>query len=389
MTTELRAFRLQVSDETLRDLAARLERTRWPDLPATTTWPDGCDPRQLRAFLSYWSTQFDWRGFEAHANRWPQFVTTIDGADIHFFHLGSRPDVGVLAGSTRPDDTVPLLLLHGWPGSFVEFFPLLELLMKPAAGPRFEIVIPSLPGFGFSRRSPEGRMGLARTADMLARLMRVLGYEQFVVQGGDFGAGVGSAPALRHPKRVRGLHLNYLPGSYRPPPDADGNRTAEENAYFDLVAGWADREGAYSHLHRTRPHALSLGLTDSPAGLAAWILEKFASWADCEGDLGRLPRELLAANLTLYWASGSLASSIEFYRDVAQQPFHLRAGERVLPPTAVARFPREIPLPPRSWVRRGYNLVRWTEQPRGGHFAALEQPALLAADLRQFVAALS
>ncbi len=388
MTTELRPFRIAVPDETLADLAARLERTRLPDLLATSTWADGCDGAQFRTFLDYWRTKFDWRAVEARVNRWPQFLTAIDGAQIHFFHVGAGNELHVIRHGEPDRQAVPLLLLHGWPGSFVEFLEIAELLTTERDGLRFELVIPSLPGFGFSRRAATGPMGLFRTADIFARLMRALGYEQFFVQGGDFGAGVGSALALRHPERVRGLHLNYLPGSYRPALAPGETPTAEERAYLEYAAGWADKEGAYSHLHRTRPQALSVGLTDSPAGLAAWILEKSAAWADCGGDIGTLPQETLAANLTLYWATASLATSIEFYRDVRQQPFQLKSGERVGVPCAVAHFPHEAPLPPRSWAERGYNIVRWTDQLRGGHFAALEQPRLLDADLRAFVTSL-
>lgn len=385
MATEIRPFRISVSEETLADLRTRLGHARHPDLPDTTTWADGCDVRQLRTFLEYWRTQFDWRGAEARLNRWPQFLTTIDGAQIHFAHIGARTELPIVRNDGTDRQAIPLLLLHGWPGSLVEFLDLTELLTAEQDGLRFEIVIPSLPGFGFSRRAPNGTMGLFRTADVFARLMRALGYERFFVQGGDFGAGVGSALALRHPDRVRGLHLNYIPGSYRPTLPPGTEPTAQEQTYLKEAASWSDREGAYSHVQRTKPQALSFALTDSPAGLAAWILEKFATWADCEGDLGRLPRELLATNLTLYWATKSIATSIEFYRDVAQQPFKLAPAERVSVPCALARFPREAPLPPRSWVERGYNIVRWTELAHGGHFAAIEQPQLLATDLRAFI----
>lgn len=382
MTIDHRPFKIAIADEVLADMRGRIARTRLPDLPRTTGWIDGCDLWQLGAFLGYWATEFDWRAFEARVNRYQQYLTLIDGAEIHFLHVPVAADVRAKAR------VVPALLLHGWPGSWVEFLQIIELLTTERNGIAFDLVIPSLPGFGFSRRATDGPMGLPRAADIFARLMGSLGYERFLVQGGDFGAGVGSALALRHPERVLGLHLNYIPGSYRPGLAPDAELAPDERAYLAFVADWSQREGAYSHLHRTRPHALSVGLTDSPAGLAAWILEKFAAWADCDRDLTRLPAELLAANLTLYWVTGSLATSIEYYRDVAQQPFHLRPGERVRPPCAIARFPREAPLPPCRWIERGYNIVRWTEQPRGGHFAALEQPALLADDVRSFTLSL-
>ena len=389
MSLTLQPFQLAVPDEILADLASRLARTRLPELPPSTGWPDGCHPAQFSAFLDYWRTQFDWRAFEARVNRWPQFLTTIDGAEIHFLRIAVPSTAQASPGEPAAPPAIPLLLLHGWPGSFVEFLALAELLAASEEGVRFELVIPSLPGFGYSRRAADGPMGLHRTAEIFAQLMRGLEHERFFVQGGDFGAGVGSALALRHPDAVIGLHLNYIPGSYRPFVAADAPPTPDENAFLTAVVDWLERKGAYSHLHRTRPHALSIGLHDSPAGLAAWILEKFASWADCDGHLDRLPRELLAANLTLYWVTASLATSIEFYRDVRDHPFHLAPGERITPPCSIAHFPREAPVPPRSWVERGYNVVRWTDQPRGGHFAALEAPELLARDIRAFVTSIA
>lgn len=374
MSVSLAPFQLSVAPEILTDLDARLERTRWPALDEKSGWADGCDPRQLRAFVDFWRRDFVWRAFETRVNRWPQFLATIDDCEIHCLCLGPR-------------DATPLLMLHGWPGSFVELLACAERLAKPANGePAFAVVLPSLPGFGFSRRPRPGAMSLHRAADVFAQLMHALGHERFFVQGGDFGAGVGSALALRHPARVRGLHLNYIPGSYRPALPADAELRPEETAFLAAAEKWFADEGAYAHVQRTRPLALAIGLHDSPAGLAAWILEKFAAWADCDGDLARLPAETLAANLTLYWVSDCFASSIEWYRDVRRAPFHLAAGESINVPCAIARFPREAPFPPRAWIERGYRIVRWTDLPAGGHFAALEQPDLLARDVRAFVA---
>lgn len=374
MNVVLRPFQISVEDAVLADLAARLERRRLPDLAKAAKWSDGCNLPQFSSFLEYWQTGFNWRAFEVRVNKWPQFMASVDSAEIHFFRI-TTPGEGPV---------VPLVMLHGWPGSFVELLGVAERLAASGQRVRFEVVIPSLPGFGFSRRPLTGEMSTFRTADLLAALMQALGFCRFLIQGGDFGAGVGSALALRHPERVLGLHLNYVPGSYRPTVPESSDLDPAERAFLKEREDWSAREGAYSHVHGTRPHALSIGLHDSPAGLAAWILEKFASWSDCNGQLDRLPAELLAANLTLYWATGSLASSIEFYRDGRRHPFHLTAGQRIHPPCAIAHFPREIPLPPRQYVERGYNVTRWTEMPRGGHFAALEEPDLLANDVRSF-----
>src|SRR5258708_29052668 len=323
---EMHPFKIEIDHTVLDELAARLKVTRLPDLPPGTGWADGCDVAQFRSFLDYWRTAFDWRAFEARVNRWPQFLAHIDGCDIHFIRVSS-------AGAGR---RIPLLVLHGWPGSFVEWIVAAEQLTEEVSGVGFDVIIPSLPGFGFSQRPSEGEMSMERTAHIFSTLMRSLGHDRYFVQGGDFGAGVGSWLALRHPDEVIVLHLNFIPGSYQPFVGPGQEPTPEERAYLTQRTDWIAREGAYAHVHGTRPHALSIGLNDSPAGLAAWILEKFAAWADCGGQIDRLPVDLLAANLTVYWATGTLASSIEFYRDARRKPLQLASAVRITPPCAVA-----------------------------------------------------
>jgi microsomal epoxide hydrolase len=215
--------------------------------------------------------------------------------------------------------------------------------------------------------------------------MRELGYDRFAAQGGDLGAGVSTALGLRHPERVIGIHLNYIPGSYQPylPPDA--KLAPEEQEFVREKTRWFEQNGAYAHIQRTHPQTAAYGLNDSPAALAAWIVEKFRDWSDCDGDLyGRFTRDELLANVTLYWMTETIHSSFRLYWEGAQAPMQFREGDFVSAPCAIARFPKEAPFPPREWVERGYNVQRWTEMPRGGHFAANEEPQLLADDIRSF-----
>ena len=262
------------------------------------------------------------------------------------------------------------------------------LLSDPAghggdAADAFDVVVPSLPGFGFSDRPDRPGMNLFRIADLWAELMAGLGYARFGAQGGDFGAGVSTALGLRHPDRLVGLHLNYIPGSYQPA--EAGNLTAEERQFRQEVDDWYALEGGYAHVQRTRPQTLALGLNDSPAGLAAWIVEKFRDWGDCGGDVERrFSRYELLTNVTLYWMTQTIASSMRLYLEVRKAPLHFQPSQSVRAPCGIARFPKEAPFPPRSWVERGYDVRRWTTMPSGGHFAALEEPALLAEDIRAF-----
>jgi len=246
-------------------------------------------------------------------------------------------------------------------------------------------VIPSLPGYGFSDRPAAPGMNVFRVAEVWAGLMNELGYQHFAAQGGDLGAGVSTALGLRYPDRVIALHLNFIPGSYRPFLEPGTKITAAEEEFFKVIGQWVDERGAYSHVQRTRPQTAAYGLNDSPAGLAAWILEKFREWSDCDGDVYRrfTPDELLA-NVTLYWMTQTIHSSFRMYFEGRKAPLQFGEGEFIQAPTAIAHFPKELPFPPRTWIERGYNVQHWTEMPRGGHFAAAEEPELLAEDLRVF-----
>jgi pimeloyl-ACP methyl ester carboxylesterase len=267
---------------------------------------------------------------------------------------------------------------------------ILPLLTDPGAhghdaADSFDIVIPRLPGFGYSDKPEQPGMNFFRIAEIWAELMGALGYDRFAAQGGDLGAGVSTALGLRHDKRIIGIHLNYIPGSYRPYLPPGESPTETEERFLAEAARWFDENGAYAHLQGTRPYTAAYALNDSPAGHAAWIVEKFREWSDCEGDVYRsFTRDELLRNITLYWMTQSIPSSFRIYHEVRRAPLHFSADDFVYAPCAVTHFPREIASPPRKWVERGYNVQRWTEMPRGGHFAAAERPELLAADIRAF-----
>ncbi len=358
-------FTIAIPDADLADLHVRLRRTRWPDEVNDAAWAWGTRAAVLRDLVAYWADGFDWRVQEAALNRLPQFRAEVDGLGIHFVHVRGR--------GAHPR---PLLVTHGWPGSFIEMRGIIPLL---ADG--FDLVIPSLPGYGFSNRPAAAGMSPAAIAAVWVKLMQGLGYAQFGLQGGDWGAAVSASLAVNHPEAVTGIHLNFLSGSFAPAPDA----SAAELAYFAARADWLDAEGGYSHIQGTKPQTLAYGLMDSPAGLAGWILEKFRRWSDCDGDPVHLfGRDDLLTNIAIYWFTGTIASSTRLYKESRLAPFHLAVGQRVMPPLGFASFPKEIPHPPRDFLARHFDLRRWTEMPRGGHFAAMEQPALLADEVRAF-----
>lgn len=375
-------FQIRVPDDTLADLRVRLGRTRWPAPSPDGPWEGGTDHECLRALVGYWAEGFDWRAQEARLNRIPQFLAEVDGARIHFLHVrGAGP---------RP---LPLVITHGWPGSVVEMLRLIPLLADPAShggdpADAFDVVVPSLPGYGFSTVPQGTGVDPVQIAGRWERLMvDGLGYRRFGAQGGDWGASVATRLALTAPERVIGLHLNYLPGSYRPW-TGEGVRplSASETEFLDRCAQWGEAEGAYAHLQRTKPETAAFGLTDSPTGLAAWIVEKLHGWSDGEGNVEqRLGRDDILTNIMLYWITGTIGSSMRLYRHASRVPLRFGPADRVRVPTGMAVFPGESPAcPPREWVERGYKVTRWTPMPRGGHFAAWEEPGLLADDVRAF-----
>jgi pimeloyl-ACP methyl ester carboxylesterase len=373
-------FAIHVPDAALEDLRERLARTRLPSETAAFGWSGGVSLEFLGDLVEHWRTRFDWRAWEARINALPGFLAEAGGLSIHVVHVRGKGPA-----------PFPLVVTHGWPGSFLEMLEILPRLADPAshggdAADAFDVVVPSLPGYGFSGKPRAGGVDVPRIAQMWAELMEGLGYARYGCQGGDWGAGVSTRLAMAHPERVAGIHLNYIPGSYRPHVGpGDRPLSAAEEAFLEERDRWIEEDGAYGHLQGTRPQTLAYGLNDSPAGLAAWIVEKFREWSDCGGDvLRRFDRDDLLANVTLYWLTETIASSARLYLEARRSPLHLAPGERVLPPCGVARFPLEAPSPPREWVERGYHVVRWTEMPRGGHFAAMEEPDLLAEDVRAF-----
>jgi len=373
-------FRVRVDEAVLDDLKQRLQRTRWPGEVAGAGWVRGAPLGLVQTLADYWRDRFDWRRVEERINALGQFRARVDGAVIHFVHERGR--------GPRP---LPLLVSHGWPGSFLEMLDLIPLLVDPAshgasAEDVFDVVVPSMPGYGFSPPASEPGMNPARIADLWAGLMSELGYERFGAQGGDWGATVSTRLGLHHAGRLVGIHLNYIPGSYRPhagpgsPPV-----TPEEQDFLTGAERWYREEGAYAHVQATKPQTLGYGLHDSPVGLLAWVLEKLRGWSDCGGDVESIfSKDVILAHVMLYWLTETINSANHLYWEASRTPLQLAEGQRVSVPCAVARFPREEPMPPRSWVARGYDVQRWTEQPRGGHFAAMEQPELLARDIRDF-----
>jgi pimeloyl-ACP methyl ester carboxylesterase len=359
------------------DLHDRLHRARWPAALPGPPWAHGFDQQTLIDLCAWWRDSFDWRAQIDRFSAFDHRLLVSADSRIHFVHARGR--------GPRP---LPLILTHGWPGSFVEFLSLVPLLTDPAGhgadqADSFDVVIPTLPGYGFSGPPCTG-MNVFRVAALWVELMRELGYDRFCAQGGDIGAGVTTALGLRYPEHILGIHLNFIPGSYRPGLDGAPPLSEEEERFVADQGVWRDAHGAYAHLQSTRPQTPGYALNDSPAGLAAWILEKFREWSDCDGDLLRLDLNDLFTNVTLYWMTQTIHSSFRMYYEGRKAPVHLQAGERVSVPCGIAHFPKELMFPPRSWVERGFNVRHWTQMPRGGHFAALEQPELLAVDIRSF-----
>jgi pimeloyl-ACP methyl ester carboxylesterase len=372
------SFALRVPDETLTDLRARLARVRWPDEAPDAGWTHGTSLAHMKELVAYWRERYDWRIHEARLNRWRQFTVPLRGIDLHFIH---EPGVGPAP--------LPLLLSHGWPGSIAEFERIVPMLTDPARfggnpADAFTVVAPSLPGYTLSFREGQPRLGIVEIADLLAELMTdVLGYRRFAAQGGDWGAFITSCLGAAYPDRLAGIHVNLLAVRRdQTPPSAP---TDEEKAYLEELAHWMREETGYMQIQGTRPQTLAYGLTDSPVGLAAWIVEKFRAWSDCGGDVERrFSKDILLTNVMLYWVTGAIGSSFWPYYARAHSAWPISERRPVRVPTAYASFPREILHPPRAWAERVYDIRRWTAMPAGGHFAALEEPEALAADIRAF-----
>jgi epoxide hydrolase len=368
-------FRMEVSQADLDELHNRLAGTRWPEREPVSDWSQGVPLDRVRELCGYWANGYDWRRTEERLNRLPQFVTVIDGLPIHFFHRRSA----------RPEAT-PLIITHGWPGSFFEFESVIELLADPAANGddhAFHVVVPSLPGYGFSERPSESGWGIHRIADAWAELMRRLGYDRFIAGGSDWGTSVSTCIALQHPQRLIGLHL--VPPLV-PPPTLDDLPEPERAALVKLAERSTSGSG-YSAIQATRPQTISYSLVDSPAGLCAWILEKLWSWSDHPGDLYQvLTRDQVLDNISLYWLTRTGGSSARLYWESIAEVSSWFAGpirDTIAVPTGCTVFPKEVPRPFRRWAERRFSsIVHWGEPERGGHFGAWEEPALFADEVR-------
>ena len=385
MNDAIRPYRFDVPTSAIEDLHARIDRTRWPDEINDLDWGYGVQLGYLRELVEYWRHRFDWPRAQARLNSLPQFVTAFEGLDLHFVHARS------------PHQTAtPLIITHGWPGSIIEFIELIPRLTHPeqfggTPADAFHVIAPSLQGYGGSPPAQQSGMSPVIIARRHALLMQRLGYSSYLAQGGDWGSLVAHITAVSDVQHCRGLHLNLL---VPVPPDADSDPMAlvkeHEKKWLQTVAAHVQNGTGYYHIQRTRPQTLSYALTDSPVGWCAWVTEKFHSWTDCERlgirDLrNAVSWDDLLSVISLYWHTGTIASSIRLYKEQALAEAGAgRKLDAVTVPTGIAVYPAEIFRCPRAWAERRYPIIHWYEAPRGGHFAALEQPDLFAADLRQF-----
>jgi pimeloyl-ACP methyl ester carboxylesterase len=372
-TSTPRPFTLHVPDAEIAELRQRLARTRWPDEPPGEPWSTGTSVSYMEGLADYWQAGFDWRAWEAKLNGFRQFTANVGGVDVHFIHEPGRGP-----------NPMPLLISHGWPGSVFEFHKLIPLLTE-----HFTVVAPSLPGYALSFQPGQKRFSVSDIADLYAELMtEVLGYQRFGVQGGDWGGFVASVMGLRFPERVAGIHLNLL--AVRRDPKMIERPTAEEKTFLEQLALFLKEETGYQWIQGTRPQTLAFGLTDSPAGLAAWIVEKFRAWTDCGGNPeNAVSRDEMLANISLYWFTGCIGASFWPYYARMHGPWPIPEGSTVDVPTGYAEFPREILRPPRSLAQKTYtDIRRWSVMKKGGHFAALEQPDALAHEVLEFFRAL-
>jgi epoxide hydrolase len=367
----VRPFRIAIDDSVLADLHHRLSNTRWPEAELVDDWTQGAPLRWIQGMCTYWRDEYRWRDREALLNRFDQFVTKIDGVDIHFIHQRSP----------HPD-AKPLVITHGWPGSVVEFHKVIEPLVDPPkfggqSSDAFHVVCPTLPGFGFSGKPETTGWGVERIADAWAVLMDRLGYDHYVAQGGDWGSAVTRSIGAQDPGHCEAIHVTLAMGTR---PRVEGEPTAEEQRALKGAEHYQTWDSGYSKQQSTRPQTLGYGLADSPVGQAAWILEKFWAWTDCDGHPENVfNRDELLDNVMLYWATNSATSSARIY----WESFGKRRPSVVTIPVGVAVYPKEIVTPVRSWMEPDFtNIVHWSEQAKGGHFAAFEQPELFIQDVR-------
>lgn len=372
--SDIRPFTIDIADADLDDLKRRIEATRWPEAECVDDWSQGMPLAYTRELAEYWADEYDWRAAEAELNRFPQFKTEIDGLDIHFIHQRSPHE-----------DAFPLLITHGWPGSIYEFHKIIDPLTNPTehggrAEDAFHVVCPSIPGYAFSDKPSSHGTGVEKIATMWDELMVRLGYERYGAQGGDWGSAITTQIGRENRGHCAGIHVNMPLG--RPTEEAMANPTDADKDAMAASQEYQQWDSGYSTQQRTRPQTLGYGLVDSPVGQMAWIVEKFWKWTDNDGSPeDALTRDEMLTNVMLYWLPGCGASSARLYWE-SFGAFGERTPVEV--PTGAASFPREIIKSPRSWCEASYNLTHWTDMPRGGHFAAFEQPELFVDDLRTF-----
>lgn len=370
----MKAFKINVPQEVLNDLSIRLKQTRWTDEPENAGWSFGTNPQYLRELVEYWQNEYNWRTHEAEINKFPQYKTEIDGVTIHFIHIKGNGE-----------KTSPLILSHGWPDSFYRFLKIAPLLTNPAnSGQAFDLVIPSIPGFGFSQQTA---LNSDKTAEIFNKLMtKVLGYTSYFAAGGDMGTLITKSLAVQFPEQVKAIHLTDV--GYPNGSEDWSTMTPAEQQFGQQIQQWFFTEGAFNMIQSTKPQTLGYALNDSPVGLASWIIEKFYAWSDNDDNLEScFTKDELITNIMIYWVSQSVNSSIRTYAENARAGYigGLQSSQRVAVPTGVSLFPKEAQFP-KEWADRMANIESFNVMNKGGHFAAMEQPEVFAGELRGYFA---
>jgi pimeloyl-ACP methyl ester carboxylesterase len=364
--TIMKPFKIEVPQEVLNDLAIRLKQTRWTDEPENAGWNYGTNPNYLRELVTYWQNEYDWRKHEAEINKHPQFKADIDGVTIHYIHVKGK--------GTR---ALPLILTHGWPDSFYRFLKVIPMLTAS-----YDIIIPSIPGFGFSQQTA---LNVDRVAELFNKLMtKVLGYNTYFAAGGDMGTVVTKSLAVQFPENIKAIHLTDV--GYPNGTEDWSTMTPEEQAFGQQIQHWFFTEGAFNMIQSTKPQTLGYALNDSPVGLASWMIEKFYAWSDHDGTIEScLSKDELITNIMIYWVSQSINSSIRVYAENARASYMggLKSSQRVEVPTGISLFPKEAQFP-RAWAERMVNVASFSVMKKGGHFAALEVPTVYAEELINF-----
>jgi len=374
----LQKFQIQIPDSTLEELSSRLSNTRWPNQLKDSDWERGIKEDYLQSLVDYWQNGYDWRAQEKELNSYSQFKCKIDGIDIHF-----------IWEKGKGKNPTPIILTHGWPDSFLRYKKIINKLTDPARfggnpSDSFDVIIPSVPGFGFSDKPEHSGNNNAYVAELWVKLMtEKLGYTKFAAAGGDIGSGVTRYMALNHPNLLIGIHLTDV-GIIRDilmAPD-ESKLSTTEIAYKKTAQQWMAQEAGYISIQSTKPQTLSYGLSDSPVGTAAWILEKFRSWSDCKGQLeNSYSKDELLTNVMIYWLTNTLSSSVNMYYENTHS---LPPMGKIEVPTGIDLFAQDILLPPKEWTIKNLNVIQWTEMPRGGHFTAMEEPDLFVEDICKF-----